>query len=643
MSTLPPLPRPEQLAKLPRFLSVNADERATFDLTAKASFNVLCQDCKSMLPTTFKLLASDTLRQIDQDFPRERKVHQLCKSAADGCHLCTLLLIKIPNIIAGPSDYNRWKDETLVSMEVQPIAHNFTFPQDEHELIFTHKGVQETHRRLTLKTEPYTASEPQKLPCRSIFTGSDECIERCRLWLQQCVESHGDCRRRTPLNPPTRLVEILGPENVRLVEPTTSMPYFTLSYCWGSGANVLSTTTTSIIQFQTAIPFEALPLTIRDAIGVAYKLGARHIWIDSLCILQDDVQDWEREAKEMCHVYRNSTLNIAALGATDATEGLFSRRDPLINAGCRLPHSQHAEACFEHPSPIQEYWWEDFHESALQFRGWAFQERALSSRILHFGPRLFWECGSSLKQEHEVAVLTPSEDFSFNPSIQPRSQDFDMVSLGVWTRMVEQFTERDLTIATDRLPAISGLISHFERRLAWTNLSGLWKEHLGRQLLWCVSTTSIRSDRLDNNAPTWSWISVKSGVQFLTRYFAETLKLFAKIQFDELNLSVVNVHGPLLSLSPWFNLPIISPKTVTPRAVSVVWDTGETDFESLFFAPFLWTTFPEGVCLEGLCVVPDHTEPSTYRRCGYIRVWIEAQDFDDFTPYLERKDEFRIV
>jgi hypothetical protein len=184
------------------------------------------------------------------------------------------------------------------------------------------------------------SSEPQYLPCSSIFTGSDECIKRCRLWLQQCVESHPECQRSAPLKPPTRLIEILGPQDVRLVEPTTPMPYFALSYCWGGDKNVLTTTITSITQFRTSIPFASLALTIQDATGVTYRLGAPHIWIDSLCILQDDAQDWEREAKDMCNVYRNTTLTIGALGAARAAGGLFSRRDPLSLGGYRFPISQ---------------------------------------------------------------------------------------------------------------------------------------------------------------------------------------------------------------------------------------------------------------------------------------------------------------
>jgi hypothetical protein len=168
MSTLPPLSRPEPRTRKPGFLSVNAEERATFDLTAKASFNVLYQDCKNILPIPFELPAPNTFRQIDDGFPRERKVHQLCKTGADGCHLCTLLLIKIPDIIAGPSKYNRWKDETLVSLKVRHTADAFIprpIHEDQDELIVTHEGVQEAHHDLTLNMTLSTASEPQELPC----------------------------------------------------------------------------------------------------------------------------------------------------------------------------------------------------------------------------------------------------------------------------------------------------------------------------------------------------------------------------------------------------------------------------------------------------------------------------------------------
>jgi hypothetical protein len=143
-----------------------------------------------MLPTTFELPASDTLRQIDEGFRRNCKVHKLCKSAADGCHLCTLLLIGVPDTTSGSSNYNRWKVETLVSMKLRPARTTTAFGSKEeiasrsqYEMIFTLGSVQNTCS-IALDTKPSTTSELQELPCRSIFTGSDECIERCRLWLQ---------------------------------------------------------------------------------------------------------------------------------------------------------------------------------------------------------------------------------------------------------------------------------------------------------------------------------------------------------------------------------------------------------------------------------------------------------------------------
>jgi hypothetical protein len=238
----------------------------------------------------------------------------------------------------------------------------------------------------------------------------------------------------------------------------------------------------------------------------------------------------------------------------------------------------------------------------------------------------------------------------FDPLVQPNTQDPFRESLRTWTRMVFQFTERDLTIATDRLPAMSGLIAYFKRRLAWTNVSGLWKEHLPKELLWSVPSSDNKSDRPDNNAPTWSWISVKSRVGYSRDPLLETQELFVNIQFDELNPSVINVHGPLLGFKPTnlgeagsrFVLPIISPGTRTPRNVKVAWDTIETHFASLFFAPLLWTTDAVDGSLEGLCIVPDDFVPSTYQRCGYINLLV-PKDLSGSSPYLERKEEFRIV
>jgi hypothetical protein len=312
MSPLPPLPRPVPWTWDLDFLPASAEERASLDLTAKASFNVLCQDCKSIHSATSGPPALTASKQIDEAVRREIGLNQLCKPATEGCHLCTLLLRELS--VFGTLDESHFKDEIWIVISVN---------NGGHELILTRRHGQDA-RSILLCPKPSVTLEPQELPCESIYTGSYECIERCKLWLQQCVENHPKCRRRTTIDPPIRLVQILGPKEVRLIEPTTSTPYFALRYRWGGGTEVLSTKTTSIEQFRASTLLEDLALTIQDAVGITYKLGSRHIWIDNLCILQDDTQDWARETKSMCDVYQNATLTISALGATHTTYGLFS-------------------------------------------------------------------------------------------------------------------------------------------------------------------------------------------------------------------------------------------------------------------------------------------------------------------------------
>jgi hypothetical protein len=107
--------------------------------------------------------------------------------------------------------------------------------------------------------------------------------------------------------------------------------YYTLSYCWGKD-HVSTTTSSRLPQFSSLLPFHDLPYTLQDAIQVTFGLGGPYRCIDSLCNVQDDPEEWRREAATICDVYRNSVLTIAALGAASATEGLFAKRDLILMA-----------------------------------------------------------------------------------------------------------------------------------------------------------------------------------------------------------------------------------------------------------------------------------------------------------------------
>lgn len=170
------------------------------------------------------------------------------------------------------------------------------------------------------------------------FTNSSAawvCIAR---WLQNCTKYHASCGR-TDQPPyasqyPTRLLDVgvhgSGDYDIKLIETHDVVPegpYVTLSHCWGKG-HITSLTKANIKQFLLRVP--ALPKTYRDAITVARKLQVRYLWIDSLCIIQDDEDDWRTESLLMNQVYKNAPFNIAATAASDSRMGLFYSRPHLV-------------------------------------------------------------------------------------------------------------------------------------------------------------------------------------------------------------------------------------------------------------------------------------------------------------------------
>jgi len=74
------------------------------------------------------------------------------------------------------------------------------------------------------------------------------------------------------------------------------------------------------------IPLNTLPKTFRESIIFTRLLGIRYLWIDSLCIAQDLLEDWRQEFGLMSKVYTNAVGNIAATASSDGDGGLFCSR-----------------------------------------------------------------------------------------------------------------------------------------------------------------------------------------------------------------------------------------------------------------------------------------------------------------------------
>ncbi|KAI1327338.1 hypothetical protein F5Y16DRAFT_421034 [Xylariaceae sp. FL0255] len=70
-----------------------------------------------------------------------------------------------------------------------------------------------------------------------------------------------------------------------------------------------------------------MPQTFRDAVAVTHALGLRYPWIDSLCILQGDLEDWINEAAAMSYIYRYCHLLLGAARGLSDTEGFLQPRE----------------------------------------------------------------------------------------------------------------------------------------------------------------------------------------------------------------------------------------------------------------------------------------------------------------------------
>ncbi|PMD47126.1 hypothetical protein L207DRAFT_575925 [Hyaloscypha variabilis F] len=226
-----------------------------------------------------------------------------------------------------------------------------------------------------------------------------------------------------------------------------------------------------------------LSKTFQDAIIITRSLSVRYLWIDSLCIIQDDEHDWEIESSRMASVHENAYLVISAARASDGSKGCFSNQWGLDNAdipiyeytmldGSIVPFYLRIDKQISHHEydpVLASKKLPDSQRLSLHTRSWALQERILVTRIVHFtGQELVWECRTS--NSHAVA----------NSAI-------DGTMFGAF--------------------ALSGLATKFQAAGAGNYAAGLWTENIFSDLLWMTNTPVERPPSW--LAPSWSWASLQ--------------------------------------------------------------------------------------------------------------------------------------
>ncbi|PQE26795.1 heterokaryon incompatibility protein [Rutstroemia sp. NJR-2017a BVV2] len=360
---------------------------------------------------------------------------------------------------------------------------------------------------------------------RSICVDPIEAVSTVAIpWVTTCERTHEVCRRSKQPPLPTRVLNVGNPgEDVVLVDSRgLEGPYVILSYCWGQGAT-LKTTPSTLAARQLRIPHEDLPLTLRHAVDVTRQLQVKYLWIDALCIIQEQnpPTDWLAESGKMLDYYRNAYVTIGNLDGEASSSGfLFPRKDTLLE----IPGNQDIAFRLNPPRRSDSIYF----DSVLVTRAWCLQERLISTRLLLFGrDQIFWECRTCCESESEVVVS--ERKLKYTGAIQGKqveALDSEMVqvlaslgtghmplrdSMNIWYTIVQQYSSRRLTVASDILIAISGVANDIQRRTGYDYMYGHWKQDWCKGLVW---SRRPRPDAKVTGAPSWSWASQTGKVVF---------------------------------------------------------------------------------------------------------------------------------
>lgn len=509
------------------------------------AFNHVCTTCRRIL---------DIVRDVGchEGLVHHEKLESLAESAKSACGICMTLL----------DELNTRKTQQVYDLSVDrlfPIECECDTSGASWQSAFDITFGLGPFGSLKFTFEAIGSSSEHHCPAPSTDSAPNWAL--IQKWLQECTQNHKRCNARPPQPwAPLRLLDLSSFLDgfVSLAERDKSLfsdqPYATLSHCWGDHMPV-QLFGWNYGQHHKQILIRELPKTFQDAIRIATILKLRYLWIDTLCIVQDSGEDLRQQIGQMGKVYRYGIINIAATGAANGDEGCFWDRSPHSVRptffSIQWSNTPHDEVKSYQVVPDANLWARRFVSEPLLQRGWVFQERILSSRMLHFGQQqLFWECResvacetyphglpASLRENTLIDIKTldlgdepkdsrwPAkyESAGFSPHSNLTSRLWNavwqwfkpitlhQVTLSTpvnrpsvyrdWDAAVELYSLGALSFESDKLAAVSGLADAIcigDKGVVEDGyLAGLWQSSLPSHLLWTTEIVTTKRNRED--------------------------------------------------------------------------------------------------------------------------------------------------
>lgn len=365
----------------------------------------------------------------------------------------------------------------------------------------------------------------------------------------------------------------MSTSNLRLIErnaingSSDTLPqYAALSYCWGPPheAEFQSRTTTRNLEYNLeSLNFNALSPVLQDAVRATRNLCIPYLWVDSLCILQDDLSDWHKQCSQMSEIYGKARVTLIAASSRSCSERFLVPRRRFRRC-LRFPYQSSRRpdivgsfiVYFTHASSqvVFSSWVSDLSADLLHCqwarRGWTFQENAMASTCIVFGnSEIYFGRNNAFVSRLGVAGYIGTRSIT---NIR-RNDDLHQAWVSVLKRY-SQFNATSFTNPTDLLPALSGLARLFGNRLQTGYIAGHWVDRLHYSLSFTVDP-AVRAEIGESHlwlndlakhlvsqtylVPTWSCLA--SGG------FA-IWQLYSRCRSE---ISVVECHSQLVSEDPY--------------------------------------------------------------------------------------------
>ncbi|KAF8544581.1 heterokaryon incompatibility protein-domain-containing protein [Trichophaea hybrida] len=357
------------------------------------------------------------------------------------------------------------------------------------------------------------SSDASKIDSIPLFHGRivDEAVDinRIRSWLKACKEKHTECEDATKnwadVLPPPQNLRVIDTLESRILKLEEGSGYLALSYVWGQNQEFkLLKSNVEEWSVPGNLP-HPLPKTIHDAIELTKMLGERYLWVDSLCIVQDDDDIKQDQIGQMDRVYGSASFTIVAADGNTAEAGL-----PGLTPRQRMQMVEVIQGLTL--AVVLPTLLDTLSFSFWNSRGWTYQERLLSRKAVYFtGHQIYWQCNRDTWCEDVYAEKhSRMQSMQSYSSFGPQRLDFNPhphlyiphSSFSLYTNLIDDYTARNFSDESDALNAFTGISNVLRHQPGtWGFVAGLPVCNFDDAIVWLPKGPIERCRQF----PSWSW------------------------------------------------------------------------------------------------------------------------------------------